>query len=205
MTLGRILSPSKQLCRVVGRQPLRSFNTLFGGPTMNPSKTRLRTCLATLALGTACSLALATLSACDDGQAPTDMESGEAMLSLATIPEGVSCVRVTVAGEFRATVKDFDVVAGDSLVQALSGLPVGAVVFSANAYAQACSSITKSTVPTWLSDEKDVTLVQGKSSSVTLTLYKNGRAKVTVDFADQEDGGTDAGAASTSPDGGLGG
>jgi hypothetical protein len=43
----------------------------------------------------------------------------------------------------------------------------------------------------WISDEKTVNLVQGRSSSVTLTLYKNGRAKVTVEFADQ-DGGTDA-------------
>jgi hypothetical protein len=72
-------------------------------------------------------------------------------------------------------------------------------VFSANAYSQDCTSVTKSTVPMWLSDQKTVTITQGKSSSVTLTLYKNGRAKVTVDFADQEDGGTDAGV-----DGGAG-
>jgi hypothetical protein len=74
------------------------------------------------------------------------------------------------------------------------------VVFSANAYAAACDSVTKSTIPTWISDEKTVTLVQGRSASVTLTLYKNGRAKVTVEFADQEDGGTDSG---TSVDGGA--
>jgi hypothetical protein len=85
------------------------------------------------------------------------------------------------------------------LAEALTGLPVGSVVFSANAYSQACGSVSKSTVPMWLSDPKTVNLVQGKSSSVTLTLYKNGRAKVSVEFADQEDGGTDAGA---SPDGG---
>jgi hypothetical protein len=84
----------------------------------------------------------------------------------------------------------------------LTGLPVGAVVFSANAYSGACSTVTKSTIPMWLSDEKTVTIAQGKSSSVTLTLYKNGRAKVTVEFADQEDGGTDAGATSAA-DGGT--
>lgn len=170
---------------------------------MNSSQTRFHTRFPALALRAICALALGALSGCDDGQAPAETESGEAMLSLATIPEGVACIRVTVAGEFRTTVKDFDVVPGDSLVQSLSGLPVGDVVFSANAYSQVCTSLSKSTVPTWLSDEKDVTLVQGKSSSVTLTLYKNGRAKVTVDFGDQEDGGTDAG--STSPDGGTSG
>ena len=77
---------------------------------------------------------------------------------------------------------------------------MGKDVFSANAYSQACESVTKSTAPMWLSDEKTVNVAQGKSTSVTLALYKNGRAKVSVEFADQEDGGTDAGA---SPDGGA--
>lgn len=136
---------------------------------------------------------LAFAPACDRGAADT-VETGEAMLSVGTIPENVACIRVTVAGEFRSVVTDFPVTPGDSLVQALSGLPVGSDVFSANAYAQECGSISKSTVAMWLSDEKAATVVQGKSTSVTLTLYKNGRAKVAVEFGDQEDGGADAGA-----------
>ena len=116
------------------------------------------------------------------------------MLSVGTIPDGIVCIRVSVKGEFRSVETDFDVVPGDTLVQALTGLPVGEDVFSANAYDKDCASVTKSTAPMWLSDEKTVSIAQGKSSSVTLTLYKNGRAKVTVEFADQEDGGTDAGA-----------
>ena len=143
------------------------------------------------------------VAGCDDDRATPADESGRAMLSLGTIPEDVNCVRVTAAGEFRSTVSDFDVVSGDTLSEALTGLPVGAVVFSANAYAGACASVTKSTVPMWISDEKTVNLVQGRSSSVTLTLYKNGRAKVTVEFADQEDGGTDALPTSSSADGGT--
>jgi hypothetical protein len=139
-----------------------------------------------------CALALLG-PGCDDSQ-PDATETGEAMLSVGTIPENVACIRVTVAGEFRQVVADYPVVAGDTLTQAMTGLPVGAVVFSANAYAQECASASKSTVPMWLSDEKTVNVAQGKSSSVTLTLYKNGRAKVAVEFADQEDGGTDGGA-----------
>jgi hypothetical protein len=203
MGLVRFLPPETQLCFGAARQPSRSFNTQFGGPTMKPIQTRIRS----LGFSSLCALALLAFPACNDGQDDADLESAQAMLSLATIPDGVSCVRVTVAGEFRTTVKDFVATPGEALVQTLSGLPVGAVVFSADAYTQACTSVTKSTVPTWISDEKNVTLVQGKSSSVTLTLYKNGRAKVTVDFADQEDGGTDAGASagSTGADGGVGG
>lgn len=139
---------------------------------------------------------LAHVAACNGdqrAQQAATLEEGQALLSLGTIPENLACVIVTVAGEFRSAVREFDVVPGDVLSQALTALPVGSVVFSANAYPQACSSVTKSTASTWLSEEKAVTLVQGKSSSVTLTLIKNGRAKVSVEFADQEDGGTDAG------------
>jgi hypothetical protein len=171
---------------------------------MNPKRKFVRpvslsTCLAaTLAL-------LFTLPSCDSDHAAKSDEGGQAMLSLAAIPEDVTCIRVTVAGEFRSSESDFDVVPGDTLTQALTGLPVGAVVFSANAYTAACSSVTKSTIPMWVSDEKTVNLVQGKSSSVTLTLYRNGRAKVTVEFADQEDGGTDGGTDSRTPSAADGG
>jgi hypothetical protein len=143
---------------------------------------------------------LFAVAGCDDGQGTQPDEDGQAMLSLAAIPDNVTCIRVTAAGEFRSSVSDFDVVPGDTLTQALTKLPVGAVVFSANAYAATCDSVTKSTIPMWISDEKTVDLVQGRSASVTLTLYKNGRAKVTVEFADQEDGGTDSG---TSADAGA--
>jgi hypothetical protein len=139
---------------------------------------------------------LAPTAGCDDGKhEPT--ETGAVLLSVDSIPDGVACVRVTAAGEFRQVVTDYAVTPGASLSESLSGLPVGKVLFSANAYSQACESTTKSTTPMWLSDQKSVNVVQGKSSSVTLILYKNGRAKVSVEFADQEDGGTDAHAPST--------
>lgn len=144
-------------------------------------------------------LACAPSLGCEHGQSPAVEETGEAMLSVGTIPDDVACIRVTVAGEFRSVVKDFAVIPGGTLAEPLSGLPVGKDVFSANAYSQACEDVSKSTAPMWLSDEKTANVAQGKSTSVTLALYKNGRAKVSVEFADQEDGGTDAGA---SPDGG---
>lgn len=158
----------------------------------------LSTCLVTaLAL-------LATVAGvgCDDDHAAQSEQTAQVMLTLPEIPEDVTCIRVTAAGEFRTSVKDFDVVPGTTLTEALTGLPVGSVVFSANAYGTTCDSVTKSTNPLWISDEKTVNLVLGRSSSLTLTLHKNGRAKVTVEFADQEDGGTDARTGSV--DGGAG-
>jgi hypothetical protein len=160
--------------------------------------TRLSTLLALS------SLALVASPGCDGNQA-SQVEGGKILLSLATIPENVNCVRVTVTGAFRDVVSDFDVAPGDSLSQAFTGLPVGSVVFSADAYASACASVTKSTIPMWVSEDETVNVAQGRSSSVTLTLYKNGRAKVTVEFADQEDGGTDSGSTGGSADGGTSG
>jgi hypothetical protein len=162
----------------------------------NRPHSRNRSRLAGLALALLPGL---SVMGCDEGN-PDATETGQALLSLGTIPDGVACVRVTAAGEFRQVVTDYDVTAGSALSETLSGLPVGRIAFSANAYAQACASATKSTTPMWLSEEKLVTIAQGKSTSVTLTLYKNGRAKVTVEFADQEDGGSDAGG---SADGGA--
>jgi hypothetical protein len=158
----------------------------------------LSTCLVTaLAL-----LPTVASVGCDDDHAAKSEETAQVMLTLPEIPEDVTCIRVTATGEFRSSVNDFDVVPGTTLTEALTGLPVGSVSFSANAYAATCDSVTKSTNPLWISDVKTVNLVLGRSSSVTLTLYKNGRAKVTVEFADQEDGGTDA--RTSSADGGAG-
>ena len=171
---------------------------------MNPNRNFFRNVSPSTSLAAALAL-LATMAGagCDSDRTAGNEETGQVMLSVGTIPDNITCIRVTAAGEFRSVVSDFDVAPGDTLTQALSGLPVGSVVFSANAYSTTCDSVTKSTIPMWISDQKTVNLVQGRSSSVTLTLYKNGRAKVTVEFADQEDGGTDAG---TSPvDGGTGG
>jgi hypothetical protein len=171
---------------------------------MNPNRNDFRNVSTSTCLAAAFAL-MATVASpgCDSDRAAQPEETGQAMLSLAAIPDNVTCIRVTTAGEFRSVVSDFDVVPGDTLSESLTGLPVGAVVFSANAYSAACTSVTKSTIPMWISDEKTVNIVQGRSSSVTLALYKNGRAKVTVEFADQEDGGTDSGTAADSVDGGA--
>jgi hypothetical protein len=170
---------------------------------MKRTRSIFRTASSTILCASLALLSLTAISGCDERASRESLETGQAMLSLSVIPDDVSCVRVTAVGEFRSSVTDFDVVPGETLSQPLTGLPVGPVVFSANAYSGACTTVTKSTIPMWQSDEKTVTIVQGKSSSVTLTLYKNGRAKVTVEFADQEDGGTDARPTNSAADGGA--
>jgi len=167
---------------------------------MNPNRNSFRSPSTYLTTALALLTTMAS-TGCDNDHANQPEETGQVMLSVPEIPDDVTCVRVTAAGEFRSSVNDFDVVPGTTLTQSLTKLPVGAVVFSADAYAATCDSVTKSTNPIWLSEEKTVNLVLGRSASLTLTLYKNGRAKVTVEFADQEDGGTDA--STSTVDGGV--
>jgi hypothetical protein len=160
--------------------------------------TTTRTLVSSIARFALVAAALAAAPGCDaDATAPA--ESGEILLSVGTIPDGVACIRVSIVGELRQSTSDFDVTPGASLSQSFSGLPVGTVVFSASAYAQACASVSKATVPMWISEDKVVTVAQGKSTSVTLVLVKNGRAKVTVEFGDQDDAGR------PNADGGVGG
>jgi hypothetical protein len=132
----------------------------------------------------ALSLLLPLASGCAAGEAPTPVEFGEATIVLETVPADIACVRVAVAAENREVTRDLEVVLGQTVSASLTGLPVGEVTFSANAYAAACAQVTRSTVPSWVSEPKVVNLVLGRSSSVSLVLTKNGRAKVALEFED---------------------
>ena len=137
------------------------------------------------------SLALVSIG-CDQGSgAQPASDTEQVQLRIENVPPEVACLRLTATGDSREVVRDLDVVEGQSIVESMSGLPVGKVIFQAQAYAQACDSVTKGTVPTWVSDEVPVTVSLSQSKSVSLTLYRNGRAKVTVGFdSETRDGGT---------------
>ena len=119
---------------------------------------------------------------------------GQVTLRIEDVPADVACLRITATGTSRQVVRDLDVTLGQSVSETFSGLPIGTVVFQAAAYSQTCDNVTNSTVPSWISDEVSVTVSLTHSTSVSLTLYRNGRAKVTVGFDPESDAGT--------PDGG---
>ena len=103
-------------------------------------------------------------------------------------------MHITATGTSRQVERDLDVTEGQSVSESFSGLPIGAVVFQAAAYSQTCDKVTKSTVPSWISDEVSVTVSLTHSTSVSLTLYQNGRANVSIGFDPEVHAG--------SPDGG---
>jgi hypothetical protein len=149
-----------------------------------------------------CPLALAlAFSACDGaGEAAAaagDIE--QVVLAIGEIPENVSCLRITAAGAAREVVRHLEVVPGSAVSESFSGLPVGTVVFRAEAFAAACESVTKSSIPTWVSQDEPVTVSLTRSASVALVLHRNGRAKVSIAFVDEQ-GAPDSG---STPDGGA--
>jgi hypothetical protein len=130
-----------------------------------------RTLLALLALtATACSN-----TASDDGPV------GEAQLQITQVPPMVGCVQITVAGS-RTVTRNFDVTPGNSSVLRMDALPVGNDLFTGSAFSSACSSVSTSSVPNWLSATTAATVTAGGLVSVALELVPNGSASVSVDF-----------------------
>jgi hypothetical protein len=139
------------------------------------------------------SLATLVLVGCDQSStgAQPASDTEQVQLKIENVPPEVACLRISASGASREVVRDLDVVQGQNVIESMSGLPVGKVVFEAQAYAQACDSVTKTTVPSWVSDQVSVNVSLSQSKSVSLTLYRNGRAKVTVGFdPESPDAGT---------------
>jgi hypothetical protein len=135
-------------------------------------------------------LLLATLGCAPSLPAPDDQP--QVVLALASVPAEVSCLRLTAAGAARSVVRELPVTEGAMVSESFSGLPLGPVVFTGDAFGADCESVTKSTIPGWASEPATVSIALGRLSTVSLTLNRNGRAKVNVEFNDDT---ADAGAA----------
>ncbi len=106
-------------------------------------------------------------------------------LAISVIPDDVQCVRVKAVGPGRTVIKEIDAEPGQPMQKSFHGLPLGTVVFSADAFFGSCEAVTGTTPPQWVSDEKPVSVILGRLATVTLTMVRNGRAKVGVDFTDE--------------------
>jgi hypothetical protein len=164
-----------------------SVNVFQGGSNMNPISRLVRSIVPLL------TLSLFYLLGCD-GNSGGAQTVEQVSLHIEDVPADVACLRITATGTSRQVERDLDVTEGQSVSESFSGLPIGAVVFQAAAYSQTCDKVTKTTVPSWISDEVSVTVSLAHSTSVSLTLYQNGRAKVSIGFDPEVDAG--------SPDGG---
>jgi hypothetical protein len=120
------------------------------------------------------------------GFAPPPPEGPEqVMLAIAVVPAEVRCVRITAAGPGRTLERELDAVGGMPLTKSLAGLPLGTVTLTGEAFPSACDAVSKSTIPAWVSDPVDVSIVLGRSTTVELTMVRNGRAKLDINFSDE--------------------
>jgi hypothetical protein len=74
-----------------------------------------------------------------------------------------------------------------SSMLAVSGLPIGQVTITADAFAATCATVGM-TSPNWVSHASIVTLVPGSPVSLTLSMHRPGQVSVSVDFPSPDGG-----------------
>jgi hypothetical protein len=131
-------------------------------------------------------VALGVVIGCQGAATPGGADDlvGTASLAILSAPPDGTCIQVTAAGA-QTVIHRFDVAAGSSTVLALTGLPLGHVAFSAQAFGSACAVVKPGTVASWVT-EAPVTATVDVSPpvGVTVTLRHNGHAQVGVNFCE---------------------
>ncbi|HVZ71518.1 MAG TPA: type VI secretion system tube protein Hcp [Polyangia bacterium] len=116
------------------------------------------------------------------------------------MPTDGTCVQISAAG-YRTVTRAFDAAAGAMVTRTMSGLPLGQVTFTAQAFSGACPP-SADAVPTWITDAPfTATVAVAPPVLVTLNLIHNGNATVVVGFDDSADASSVGG--STGSDGGT--
>ena len=143
--------------------------------------------------------AVGFVSACSSNSESGNLV-GTATVAITNAPPDGTCIEVMAVG-FRTVTQRFDVAAGQSTVFTMAGLPVGTVIFNANAFADTCSAVAAAEatstspmatglVPTWVSDPVTASVAVSPPVEVMLFMHRNGRANVSIDFGNEPpDGG----------------
>jgi hypothetical protein len=127
--------------------------------------------------------------ACGDLEPPQSSASpqdiGVIELALQNVPPEVACVRITAKGTVRDKVVELPVVPGPSMTQVLTGFPLGKVTFGAESFAGTCESLSSKTIPNWVSDTIETSIVDGTKTRVEFNMHRNGRVDVSFNFPDE--------------------
>jgi hypothetical protein len=117
------------------------------------------------------------------GSTSDSEQTGEISLALMTVPSDVQCIVLTAQGSMRTATRSFDVMPGmSSIIQNVTGMPLGAVTFSASAYNTLCMNVGPMTHAGWVSDPVVASVLIGIVNQVTLEMHRNGEVAVGVDF-----------------------
>lgn len=120
-----------------------------------------------------------------DSNASSKEDVGMIEMALTTVPADVACVRLTAKGPHREKVADVEVVPGPAMSQVLTGFPLGQVKVTAEAFSNACDKVTTKATPTWVSDTKEVSIVEGTKTRVEFNMTRNGRVDVAFNFSEE--------------------
>jgi cysteine-rich repeat protein len=128
-----------------------------------------------------------------------DELTGTAQVAITAAPSDGTCIQINADG-FRTVTQSFDVAVGMSTVLQMSGLPLGTVIFSANATTGPCSMVPAGAVPNWVSDTVTTTVAVAPPVNVLLAMHRNGNAMIGVDFPNEPaDGGPSGDGGSSTP------
>jgi hypothetical protein len=131
--------------------------------------------LAAAGIGSACSS-----SSSQDGGPEGD--TGQVSLAITSVPTDVTCVKVSVTGS-RSVTQLIDVTPGSNSTYPLTRLPLGIVTVSADAFPQACKTVTSTSIPAYVTSAPvSVRVDPIDVNTITLSLIRNGRIGVGVDF-----------------------
>ncbi len=110
--------------------------------------------------------------------------SAQVSASVTAVPTGVACIAIDAGvAEEPLFTQRFDVAAGKATTLNMTGLPSGAVTFSAFAYATACASVTATSTATWASQPVLATLASQSVTNISLVLRPAAAAAIGVTFA----------------------
>ena len=108
-------------------------------------------------------------------------DTGTISLDLLNAPSDAACLRLAIKGATVA-VRSFSLATTQKTTLTATGLPIGQVEVTGEAFGTACSQLTTESVATYVSDVASATLVDGQTASIALTLHKAGSANISVDF-----------------------
>jgi hypothetical protein len=103
-------------------------------------------------------------------------------LAQTSVPADVACLKIIATGS-RSLTQLLDVVPGSNATYPLSRLPLGIVKISAEAFGQACESAPAMSVPAYVTSAPvSVRVDPVDVNTITLSLIRNGRIGVGIDF-----------------------
>ncbi len=143
--------------------------------------------------------------ACASHDASEEPGAGQVSLSVTSAPSDVLCLVIQATGSGRTVTRQISVTPGQTISTPVSGLPTGSVSVGATAYPSACSAVTATSIPNWLSDPVTQTISLTKGTSVALNLVLRPSASVvpSIDWQDDNAGGS-GGVGGSSSTGGVG-